>query len=149
MFKAPFSFDGRIKRTEFGITFLIRCAIFVFVTEMNAETGTKLWGLLYIPVLWFIWAQGAKRCHDLNKSGWWQIIPFYFLWLLFERGNPWPNQYDSHEVFYGADDYEKPFDINDPVQSSVVSTPANDIIPPTANELYLLTKKAGNFRLLC
>jgi uncharacterized membrane protein YhaH (DUF805 family) len=136
MFKAPFSFNGRIHRTEYGITFLIRCSVFVFVSVMNSRTETQIWGLVYLPMLWFIWAQGAKRCHDLNKSGWWQIIPFYFFWLLFEKGSPWPNQYDvpGSEVFYGADDYERPFDINEPLQSNAISTTANDIIPPATNE---------------
>jgi len=55
--------------------------------------------------------------------------------LLFTKGEPWPNQYDvpGSEVFYGADDYERPFDINEPVHN-VVSTPSNDIIPPATNE---------------
>jgi hypothetical protein len=64
-------------------------------------------------MLWFLWAQSAKRCHDLNKSGWWQLIPFYFFVLLFSTGDYGPNQYDaSYEPFYGADDYEKPYDEN-------------------------------------
>lgn len=37
----------------------------------------------------------------MNKSGWWQIIPFYFFVLMFTKGDPWPNKYDidGHEHF--------------------------------------------------
>ena len=114
MFKAPFSFNGRIRRTEYGLTCLIRGALYFFVIEMNAQTHSDLWGLVYLPASWFLLAQGAKRCHDLDKSGWWQIIPFYVLWMIFEKGRPWPNQYDiAGEPYYGAEDYEKPFMIDE------------------------------------
>ena len=43
--------------------------------------------------MWFQWAQGAKRCHDRNCSGWWQLVPFYALWMLFADGERGLNQY--------------------------------------------------------
>ena len=91
MFKNPFSFDGRIRRTEFGITFIIYLIIYIIIRVYMEEQPLIL--LALIPTLWFLWAQGAKRCHDLGKIGWWQIIPFYFLWLLFADGIEGENQY--------------------------------------------------------
>jgi uncharacterized membrane protein YhaH (DUF805 family) len=44
-------------------------------------------------MLWFLWAQGAKRCHDIGNSGWYQIIPFYVFWMLFANGQKETNQY--------------------------------------------------------
>lgn len=95
MFTNPFSFYGRIRRTEYGISFIV---YFLFATILNLiiETGGDETALLIIfifPLLWFLWAQGAKRCHDLNNSGWYQLIPFYVLWLLFESGDPNNNAY--------------------------------------------------------
>ena len=52
--------------------------------------------LLLIPVYWFTWAQGAKRCHDRGNSGWFQIIPFYGLWMLFGDGEIGDNEYGSN-----------------------------------------------------
>lgn len=97
MFKNPFSFDGRIRRTEYGLS-----AIFyaIAATILNAIIATNseavILGVAYIPMLWFIWAQGAKRCHDVGNNGWWQIIPFYALWLLFQDGDTGQNKYGEN-----------------------------------------------------
>lgn len=95
MFSNPFSFNGRIRRLEYGISFIIYVFIAVFVNAILESGGdeTAILGLAYIPMLWFLWAQGAKRCHDLGNNGWWQIIPFYGLWMLFQNGQPGLNKY--------------------------------------------------------
>ena len=89
MFKNPFSFDGRIRRTEYGVSFIIYVVIAVIVNAIiSSSSDAAIIGIAYIPMLWFLWAQGAKRCHDVGNNGWWQIIPFYALWLLFQDGQP-------------------------------------------------------------
>ena len=101
MFKAPFSFDGRIRRTEYGISviiyitalFVIFFGIGMMVAVSESEMPFALLFLAMIPVGWFILAQGAKRCHDVGNSGWFQIIPFYRLYLLFGDGQPGANEY--------------------------------------------------------
>ena len=107
-----FSFNGRIKRTEYAISFITYWVAYVLIRMLQDQGGAYgLFGLLIIPVIWFLWAQGAKRCHDLNRNGWWQIIPFYFFVLIFSEGDYGPNQYNTdYEVFYGAEDYERPYD---------------------------------------
>lgn len=45
--------------------------------------GLQILTVLYLPLLWFMIAQGTKRCHDLGTSGWFQIIPFYIFVMLF------------------------------------------------------------------
>jgi uncharacterized membrane protein YhaH (DUF805 family) len=52
--------------------------------------------ILWIPLAWFMLAQGAKRCHDRGNSGWWQIIPFYGLWMLFADGEIGDNEYGEN-----------------------------------------------------
>ena len=87
MFSNSFSFEGRIRRTEYGISMIIYLIIFTIVNliiESNVEASIII--LVYIPLLWFLWAQGAKRCHDMGNSGWYQIIPFYVLWMIFADG---------------------------------------------------------------
>jgi uncharacterized membrane protein YhaH (DUF805 family) len=96
MFQNPFSFEGRIRRKEYGFTIIIY-AVSLVVTQVLAATGNVFGSimtlLLTIPVVWFLWAQGAKRCHDIDRSGWMQLIPFYPLFLLFEEGKPGSNEY--------------------------------------------------------
>lgn len=103
MFKAPFSFEGRIRRTEYGLSYLIYLAfsfpfnIYLRTSENSYEgpSGTVLviFFILLIPFLWFLLAQGAKRCHDRGNSGWFQLIPFYGLWMLFADSDHGPNEY--------------------------------------------------------
>jgi uncharacterized membrane protein YhaH (DUF805 family) len=99
MFKNPFSFDGRIRRTEYGISYLIYLAIslpFQFITSNDSSTSLPLivgFFIILIPLMWFMLAQGAKRCHDRGNSGWYQFIPFYALWMLFADSDHGQNEY--------------------------------------------------------
>lgn len=101
MFKRIFSFKGRIRRTEYGLScmiFLIWYFIFIGITEMNDIN--PILGLFIIlnivPAYWCLWAQGAKRCHDRGNSGWYQIIPFYFLVMLFGGSESGINDYGTN-----------------------------------------------------
>lgn len=96
MFAHPFSFHGRIRRTEYGLSIII-LYVYAFVVGLlvgGVAGGNE--GIMYlflIPGYWFIWAQNAKRCHDRDNSGWYQIIPFYGLWMLFGDGDAYENHY--------------------------------------------------------
>ena len=101
MFKRPFSFHGRIRRLEYGLSILLVYfyafmvgAILGVVTNGNSSDGAIY--VFLIPGYWFIWAQGAKRCHDRNNSGWYQIIPFYGFWMLFADGDEGENDYGDN-----------------------------------------------------
>ncbi len=103
MFRNPFSFSGRIRRTEYGLSMII-CfvinlfmqGIVVFAAESDAaSTLLILYLIMLVPYCWFIWAQGAKRCHDRGNSGWYQIIPFYGFWMLFAEGETTANEYGN------------------------------------------------------
>lgn len=97
MFKNPFSFQGRIRRTEFGISYIIYgCIVFPLsiVQDLINSSAVVIFSLiLLIPLLWFLLAQGVKRCHDRGNSGLYIFIPFYIFWMLFADGDPGPNEY--------------------------------------------------------
>jgi hypothetical protein len=91
MFSSPFSFDGRIRRTEYGLSFIIY--IIAYAILIGLVETSSIFALGYIPLFWFLWAQGAKRCHDRGNSGWYQIIPFYVFWMFFAEGDEVQNEY--------------------------------------------------------
>lgn len=102
MFRNPFSFHGRIRRLEYGLSlilFYILC-FFVNIISLSASNGPDSNWILILIFLslgyWFLWAQGAKRCHDRNHSGWYQLIPFYELWMLFADGDWGKNDYGDN-----------------------------------------------------
>ena len=82
MFIVPFSSEERIRRTEFWITYLTY-TILTLTIEAFVDKNMPIHYIAYFPLLWFKLAQGAKRCHDRNNSDWYQIVPFYELWMLF------------------------------------------------------------------
>ncbi len=103
LFQHPFSFKGRIRRLEYGISYIIYI-VYAFIASLIASLTIEaleegfviiLYALL-IPAIWFMLAQGAKRCHDRGNSGWWQLIPFYWLWMLFAEGDKCSNEYGNN-----------------------------------------------------
>lgn len=110
MFKKPFSFEGRIRRKEYGLSYLIYLAFsipFQFAISSAGKDSTivlSLFFILLIPFFWFLIAQGAKRCHDRDNSGWYQLIPFYSLWMLFADSLPGSNEYGPNPKGIGNED---------------------------------------------
>ena len=107
MFKAPFSFDGRIRRIEYflsgivgGIVFSIAWALGIGTFILGAGMGSaggSVFGLLIglaalVASMWFSLAQGVKRLHDLLM-----FVPIvnalFGLYMLFADGTVGPNQY--------------------------------------------------------
>ena len=92
---ALFSFSGRIGRTAYGLSLIIctLLSILILISILQTKGNTAFLVLLYIPMGWFALAQGAKRCHDLGNSGWFQWIPFYYFIMLLKEGAKEANYY--------------------------------------------------------
>ena len=114
MFKKPFSFNGRIRRTEYGLSIIIFAVarvivqyLAVAITYPDVDSAVVLSLFLSVPLIWFLWAQGAKRCHDVGMSGWWQIVPFFPLYMLFAKGHEGSNEYgeDPKKPSYESSDF--------------------------------------------
>lgn len=94
MFKKPFSFEGRIRRLEFGLSYLIYMVVVLAISvavDVNESFG--ILGIGVIPLLWFMLAQATKRCHDRGNTGWYLLVPFYLFWMLFADGQVGENEY--------------------------------------------------------
>ncbi|WP_336129330.1 DUF805 domain-containing protein [Mesoflavibacter sp. CH_XMU1422-2] len=97
MFKNPFSFQGRIRRTEFIISIII-CKVFGLtfniIQNIYFYKIPQILGLIIVtPLFWFLFAQGAKRCHDRGNNGWYQFIPFYIFVMLLGNSECGVNQF--------------------------------------------------------
>lgn len=105
MFKNPFSFEGRIRRTEYGLSQIIYVAVVVVLSLLiELNESLKILAILLLPLLWFMFAQGAKRCHDRGNSGWYMFIPFYGLWMLFADSEHGSNEYGPNPKGIGNTD---------------------------------------------
>jgi multidrug efflux pump subunit AcrB/uncharacterized membrane protein YhaH (DUF805 family) len=100
MFKNPFSFQGRIRRSEFGLSFVMSLATLILISIINAIANTPVFSAVYalgfIFLSYFMLAQGAKRCHDIGKSGWMQLIPIWNFRLFVEDGDLAANEYGEN-----------------------------------------------------
>jgi uncharacterized membrane protein YhaH (DUF805 family) len=78
-----FSFSGRINRAKYWLTILVTIIIYLVLVEVPqmVTSSAGLLGVLglayFVLSLWIGIAAGAKRLHDLNRSGAWLLV-FYF-----------------------------------------------------------------------
>ncbi|GAB3362036.1 hypothetical protein GCM10027566_29350 [Arachidicoccus ginsenosidivorans] len=103
MFKNPFSFKGRIRRTEYGLMLLIQFVYYMVITTIifgnysdqvvPVLSDLLIYLLALAPVGLLTLAEGTKRCHDVGLSGWFQLIPGFFIYMLIKSGEKGKNQY--------------------------------------------------------
>lgn len=68
-------FNGRATRTEFWMFLLIYIIIYIVLAVIDSFIGFPILSLVFalgllIPSL----SIGARRLHDIGRSGWWQLI---------------------------------------------------------------------------
>ena len=100
------NFHGRIGRatylsTLFGLGLSLTLVI-VFVSIIMGAMNSKLGGsgpliimVYYLGLFYIGITLGAKRCHDLGRSGWFQIIPLYGFVMIFAKGEGSENKYGT------------------------------------------------------
>ncbi|QUJ66210.1 DUF805 domain-containing protein [Photobacterium sp. GJ3] len=101
-------FSGRAQRQEYWYFFLINLIITLalgivdhLLQTPGAEDGTGMLGGIYsLAVLLPSLAVGARRLHDIGRSGWWMllvlvpILGFIVLVIFFvQDGQPGENEY--------------------------------------------------------
>jgi uncharacterized membrane protein YhaH (DUF805 family) len=97
-----FSFQGRIPRKAYWKMFFIPMLLAGFIVGIfGAALKLGDWTLIVfqLAIIWPAIAAGAKRLHDTDRSGWWQlisIIPVLGLVMLYFfviRGTEGENKY--------------------------------------------------------
>lgn len=98
-----FSFKGRASRGEWwvirlGAAFIENIPYTLY--ESSGEESVVLAVILAVVAVFVTWinlATNTRRCHDLGHNGFWQLIPFYGIWMGFVKGEERTNKY-SEEV---------------------------------------------------
>lgn len=111
--KLLFSFEGRASRYDYWVRYVLMFIVpvnlvlyglvassgafyfdpytgQVYLMDSSAAGILAVLAIVYIVELWIAIAVGAKRCHDRDKTGWFQLIALIPLvgpiWLLVELG---------------------------------------------------------------
>ena len=83
------TFDGRARRKEFWYFWLFCFVGGLFLPALHPTIYLIFVLGTLIPSL----AVGARRCHDVGKSGWFQLIPIYNIILFCTNSEPSDNKY--------------------------------------------------------
>lgn len=87
-------FEGRARRSEFWYFALISFIIGIALTYLGVSMNFPQLGNIYsLAVLLPNIGVAIRRMHDVDKSGWYCLIPFYNLYLAFTEGTKGGNQY--------------------------------------------------------
>ncbi len=95
------TFSGRARRKEYWMFMLFYIIVYIVLMIIDVLIGTSgiLSGLFALGTLLPSLAVAARRLHDVNKSGWWQLlylIPFggfVVLYFLVSRGTEGENRF--------------------------------------------------------
>ena len=83
-------FDGRASRSEFWPYFFVYMFGSLILDVSTEATQMPIIGIVTLIVslggMLPMISVGCRRMHDINKSGWWQLIPIYNL-ILWAQGS--------------------------------------------------------------
>ncbi len=89
-------FKGRASRADYWYFFLFSILVSIVIAIAAAALELKIINTIY---LFFIIIPSisiaVRRMHDVNKSGWFILIPIYGFILLFIAGTQGENNYGS------------------------------------------------------
>lgn len=109
-FKRYFDFRSRATRAEYWWWALFSLGTALILTGVDMGIGTYnydssnglLSGVFRLAILIPSFALGARRLHDINRSGWWQLLWLVLLigWIILivwatRKGDEGPNQHGS------------------------------------------------------
>jgi len=97
------NFNGRARRKEYWMFILGNLIISIILQIIDAVTGLTF-GVAEMGILRLIYtlavlipgiAVGVRRMHDIDKSGWYVLIPIYNIVLFATEGEKGSNQYGA------------------------------------------------------
>lgn len=108
-------FTGRARRQEYWMFVLANMIVAIGLSVIDMIIGFQIFSGLYsLAVLIPSLAVGARRLHDIGKSGWWLLISLiplvgaiWLLVLLAQDGTPEPNQWGASPKYGVQEEIDK------------------------------------------
>lgn len=88
-------FNGRSRRSEYWYFVLFSTIISILLAVADSAGTIYLDTVYSLAVLVPSIAVGVRRMHDVDKSGWYILIPFYNLVLACTEGSPGFNRFGA------------------------------------------------------
>jgi hypothetical protein len=88
--------ENRISRGGYWLRWLIVFGISIVITlvaQARSLVGAIIELAISLAMTIYMIVMGVRRMHDLDKSGWFILIPIYNLILTFMDGTPGPNRF--------------------------------------------------------
>jgi uncharacterized membrane protein YhaH (DUF805 family) len=77
-------FKGRSNKLQYNSFLLFYILVDLLITLLNPNAmliNNLIVGALTVPLI----AVEIRRSHDVGKSGWWILLPFYSIYLMFKN----------------------------------------------------------------
>jgi len=90
-----FTCEGRLPRMAYFLRLLVVFPVALFGFGLTEAAPVVALPLIVVTFILLV-PQSAKRLHDMNQSGWLQllcVIPLVHLWILLAPGTEGPNRY--------------------------------------------------------
>ncbi len=65
------NYKGRARRNDFWWWMLFTVVVQLLVAGVSTSAGNLFSAVIFLPQIMF----GIRRMHDVNKSGWWILLP--------------------------------------------------------------------------
>lgn len=99
-------FQGRARRSEYWYFVLFNLIVAIILSVIGIYMGSQLiYDVYSLAVLVPSIAVSIRRMHDVDKSGWFILIPIYNLILCCTDGTEGPNRYGSDPKRPEFDDF--------------------------------------------
>jgi len=87
------TFTGRANRSEYWLFYLFYVIVDLALTLLGVAVHVAFTSLGFLTFFLPLLAAGVRRLHDVDKSGWFILIPIYNLILLCSAGTSGENRY--------------------------------------------------------
>jgi len=98
-------FSGRSSRSEYWSWILFCFVLYFLALIIDKRLALVLWIVFLVPST----SVTTRRLHDVNKSGWWQLLlitvlgDILLLYWLIKKGDPEPNRFDVEKENYSVE----------------------------------------------